>query len=91
MKNRYLVTKNIFEDYLILIKQNQQYVSYDIDKMIINKLNIKKIKDLKYLKINYLILDNLQIIEKEAYQDNTYNDYYLKIKLLNIIERIYNK
>ena len=88
MRNRYNIIKSIYEDYLILIKKGNHYLTLDIDKLIMDKLNIKKIINLKQKHINYLILDNLQIIEKQEYQNNKYNEYYLKIRFINFIERL---
>ena len=52
-----------------------------------NVCDKKKINKLKELHINYIILDNLEIIERN-YEDNKYEEYYLKYSLNNILDNI---
>jgi len=41
---------------------------------------------LKNKQINYLILDNLDIVEEYDYENNRYDEYYIKTKLTNVLE-----
>ena len=86
MKNRYKFAKMLYQDYVILILKNKKLYTFDNNKLI----DFKYINKLKKLHINYLILDNLDIIKKE-YSDNKYLEYYLKYKLKEILKIIYNK
>ena len=46
---------------------------------------------LKYFKkyrINYIILDNLEIIEKQEFKENRYDEYLIKTYLKKIIVKI---
>ena len=52
-----------------------------------NVRNKKKINKLKELHINYIILDNLEVIERN-YEDNKYEEYYLKYSLNSILDNI---
>ncbi len=52
-----------------------------------NDILFKDLNKLKKLHINYVILDNLDIIKKE-YKDNKYLEYYLKYILNNILNNI---
>ena len=57
-----------------------------------NTLFYSLIEDFNYLKrklnnINYIILDNLDIIVKKEYENNYYLNYYFKVNLINILER----
>lgn len=89
MYNRYREIKNIYKDYLIFIKrENGDYKLFDKDKQIFDYLNLKKINFLKIYEINYLILDNLDIIEKYEYENNKYYEYYIKVLLINTIKNI---
>ena len=89
MYNRYREIKNIYNDYIIFIKRkNKDYKLYSIDKKIFEYLNLKKINFLKIYEINYLILDNLDIIEKYEYENNKYYEYYIKVLLINTIKNI---
>lgn len=81
MKERYEVIKKLYPNYLILLVKNNKYITFNEDKLIYNYLNKKLIN------INYIILDNLEIIDKKEYENNNYMYYYLKVKLINAIER----
>ena len=58
MKERYNVLKHIYQNYLILLIKNNKYYTFDEDKLIFNYLK-RKLNN-----INYIILDNLDIIVK---------------------------
>ena len=89
MYNRYREIKNIYNDYIIFIKRkNKDYKLYKIKKKIFEYLNLKKINFLKTYEINYLILDNLDIVEKYEYENNRYYEYYIKVLLTNTIKNI---
>ena len=81
MKERYNVLKHIYQNYLILIIKNNKYYTFDEDKLIFNYLK-RKLNN-----INYIILDNLDIIVKKEYENNYYLNYYFKVNLINILER----
>ena len=83
MKERYEVIKKLYPNYLILIIKNNKYYTFDEDKLIFNYLN----RNLNKYEINYIILDNLDIIVKKEYENNNYLNYYFKINLINILER----
>jgi len=53
-------------------------------------IDFKKINKLKELHINYIILDNLEVTEIK-YEDNNYEEYYLKDKLNNILDNILDR
>lgn len=88
MFNRYGEIKNIYKNYLILIKKGKKYVTIGVDKKILKILDIQDIKYLKSRCVNYLILDNLDIIEKYECENNRYDEYYIKCKLINIVNYI---
>ena len=81
MKERYNVLKHIYQNYLILLIKNNKYYTFYEDKLIFNYLK-RKLNN-----INYIILDNLDIIVKKEYENNNYLNYYFKINLINILER----
>ena len=88
MKNRYRIIKELYPNYLILIKKNNKLISAEIDKEIINYLKIKKFRYLKKRKINYLILDNLNIIKIHDYKNDNYETLYMKVSLLKIVKKL---
>ncbi len=83
MKERYEVIKKLYPNYLILLIKNNKYYTFDEDKIIFNYIN----RNLNRYEINYIILDNLDIIVKKEYENNNYLNYYFKINLINILER----
>lgn len=84
MKERYLVIKKLYKDYVILIKnKNNNYISFDEDGKIINYFGIKD--------VNTIYLNNLEIEEKYKYENNKYNELYLKVKIIEILEALCKK
>lgn len=73
MKERYLVIKKLYKDYVILIK----------DKKIIHNFGIKD--------VNTIYLNNLEIEEKYEYENNKYNEIYLKVKIIEMLEALCKK
>lgn len=88
MYNRYYELKNLYKDYLIIIKNKNKYKLYDKDREIYTFLNVKNHKYLKKYKINFIFLDNLDIIELHKYEDNKYLEYYAKCSLINTFKDI---
>src|SRR5574344_484532 len=88
MKNRYLVIKRLYPNYLILIK-NKHYkdISLYKDANILKFIKYKRLHDLERRCINYLILNNLEIEKIKDYQNkNKYETFLLKSSIIKIIE-----
>ena len=84
MKESYLIIKKGYKDYVILIKdKNNNYISFDKDEKIINYFGIKD--------VNTVYLNNLEIEEKYEYENNKYNELYLKVKIIEILEVLCKK
>mgnify|MGYP000195191815 FL=1 len=84
MKERYLVIKKLYKDYVILIKEkNNNYISFDEDEKIIHYFSIKD--------VNTIYLNNLEIEEKYEYENNKYNELYLKVKIIEMLEVLCKK
>lgn len=83
MKERYEVIKKLCPNYLILLIKNNKYYTFYEDKLIFNYIN----KNLNKYEINYIILNNLDIIVKKEYENNNFLNYYFKVNLINILER----
>ena len=84
MKERYLIIKKLYKDYVILIKdKNNNYISFDEYEKIIHYFGIKD--------VNTIYLNNLEIEEKYEYENNKYNELYLKVKIIEILEVLCKK
>ena len=89
MINRYEFTKNIYKDYIVLIMKNKNYYSFDKDKRILDYINFdNKLYLLKKYSINFIVLDNLEILSINNYEINNYYKYlymsYIKDVLLEV-------
>ncbi len=83
MNERVSILKKLYPNYLILIKDKDKIKFVGIDKLIIDTFGLKKLKN-----VNKLLLDNLDIKILEEYDNNSYEDYYLKIRLIEIIKEL---
>lgn len=83
--NRYSFTKKVYPDYVVLLVRKGKYYSYGSDRKILEYIKFKnKTSILRKKKINYLVLDELDIIEKYEYLENEL-DRYLYLICMNII------
>lgn len=83
MNERVNILKKLYPNYLILVKDKDKIKFVGIDKLIVDTFGLKKLKN-----VNKLLLDNLDIKILEEYDNNSYEDYYLKIKLIGIIKEL---
>lgn len=85
MFNRYSFTKGIYGDYLVIIKRKNRYYSFGNDKGILDYIGFRgKLYILKRYGINYIILDDLEIIDMGNFIINNYYRYLY----LSYIKRI---
>ncbi len=81
IKTRYKFVKSLYKDYIIIIKTKKSYHIPNEEFDIIKPFKGKKGKLIDFLQaqhINYLIIDNMEIISKRTYEDNKY--YEIKNK-----------
>lgn len=89
MINRYKFTKNIYSDYLVIIYRLGNYYSFSYDNDILKYIKFKgNTNIIKRKRINYLILNNLDIIEINSYKDNKYENYLKIICIIKVINCI---
>ena len=87
MKNRYDFIKNIYKDYIIFIVKKDKYYTFKNDELICKCFNVSFNNISKY-NLNYLVLDNLDIVEIKEYDNNKYYEYLIKSILIKIIENV---
>ena len=82
MFTRYKFIKKLYPNYLVIIKYNDKFKSFRMVGLLLNYLiDNNKIKKLK---INYVIVNNLDIIDiKDYLNDNYYR--YIKVSYLNMV------
>ena len=90
--NRYKFTKNIYPDYIVLLTRKNKYITFDIDLKLIDYLEVDEdLTILDKLHINYLVLDDLEIINIKSYKDNNYDKYCLGLIINKVVKKIGNK
>ncbi len=79
MKNRYL-----------FFIEKKKLKTYDIDTNILSLVKTKDniLQTLDKEQINYIIVDNLDIIESKKYINNSYGLYKKKAKLVKLIYKV---
>lgn len=85
-KNRYLFLKRTYLNTIIIFKCNNNYITINEDKELLNYLNIKNYKELNNKHINYILIDNLEIKEHKIFYNNKYLLYYQKYRLNKLIK-----
>ena len=89
MRSRYEFTKNLYKDYIVLIYKEKKYYSFDSDKRILDYIDFNnKLYKLKKYSINFIVLDDLEIIGMANYKDNNYNKYLYISYIKDILIRI---
>ena len=86
--------KRLYKDYLLLFIKKDKLLSFNIDNRIISILSSSSNNILEVLttnSINYIIVDNLDIIEIKTFTNNSYNLYKKKSYLIALSNIIINK
>ena len=88
MKNRYLFLKRLYPNFIIIMLSKKEYVTFGMDNMMIKFLNMNSRAMMVYY-INYLIIDNLEIVKKVEFTDNQYNHIKRKVELVKLYFYVY--
>ena len=90
MKNRYLFFRSIYKEYIIFFIEKKKLKTYDIDTNILSLVKTKDniLQTLDKEQINYIIVDNLDIIESKKYINNSNGLYKKKAKLVKLIYKV---
>ena len=87
--NRYSFTKDVYSNYIILLKRKNRYYSYSIDRKVLDYIKFKdKTYILRKKHINYLVLDELDIVEKYEYSDNQLDKYIYLVNMKKVLNEI---
>lgn len=88
MKNRYLFLKRLYPNFIIIMLSKKEYVTFGMDNMMIKFLNMNS-RAMMACHINYLIIDNLEIVKKVELTDNQYNHIKRKVELVKLYFYVY--
>ena len=87
--NRYSFTKEVYPDYVVLLLKKDKYYSYGKDRKVLEYIKFNnKTSILRKKKINYLVLDELDIVERYEYMNNQIDKYMCLVRLKKILEEI---
>ena len=94
MKNRYIFFRRLYKDYLLLFTMKRKLIAFNVDYKIISILvgpgdDVTEILDAN--NINYIIIDNLDILEKKCFINNNYNLYKKMAHLITISNKLIDK
>lgn len=90
-RNRYVFIKRTYPKNIVLFLKKGKYISYGLDKEFLKYLRFKKINDLNYWHINYLILENMQILEHKTFANNTYDFRYYQFRMMVLLNMLKEK
>lgn len=92
MFTRYKFIKKLYPRSLVIIKSNDKYKSFRKDGVlldyIIDNFNLNKISKFK---INFIIVENLDIIEEKEFVDNNYYKFIKVAYLSKVLIEIKNR
>ena len=86
LKTRYKFVKKLYSDYIIIFRKKDYNYIYDYEFLNLFKDKISIINKLNKYYINYIIINNMKIINKKVFPNNKYNYYkkrYILYKILN--------
>lgn len=87
LKNRYLFFKRMYPSTLIIFEnKKKQLTTMSLDFLMFKQFD-KNLRLIKNKNIDYMLIDNLTIIEKSFYLNNEYDKYYK----ISLIKRILDK
>ena len=88
-KNRYVFIKRTYPNTVVIFKnKDNKYIGYSEQKEFLEYLKFKKLNNLNKLKINYIVISNMQILEHVKFDDNKYELYYARYNLFKLVNFI---
>lgn len=83
---RYAFLKNSFKNSVVFLEKNNKLKTYD--KEFLKFIKYKNLKSLDKLKIDYIVVNNMTIIEHKKFDKNKYQLYYARFRLYKLIKSI---
>ncbi len=87
-KNRYIFIKRTYPKSVVVFIKKGKYVSYGLDKEFLKYWHFKKINDLNYWHINYLVVENMQILEHKEFLNNSYDFRYYQFRMMMLLNKL---
>ncbi len=88
-KNRYVFIKRTYPNTMIIFKNSKnKYIGYREQKEFLKYLQFKRLNNLSKLKINYIVISNMQILEHKTFEENNYELYYARFSLFKLVNYI---
>jgi len=88
-KNRYVFIKRTYPNTMVIFRnKDNKYVGYSEQKEFLEYLKFKQLNNLSKLKINYIVISNMQILEHVTFDDNKYELYYARFNLFKLVNYI---
>ncbi len=88
IKTRYKFIKKLYREYIIIFRKNNYNYIYNHEFLSLFKDKINIINKLNKYHINYIIIDNMKIVDIIMFMDNKYNSYKNKYIIYKILEDI---
>lgn len=88
-KNRYVFIKRTYPNTIVIFKNNNnKYIGYSNQKEFLEYLKFRQLNNLSKLKINYIVISNMQILEHVTFDNNKYELYYARFNLFKLVNYI---
>ena len=88
LKTRFIFLKRLYLEYVIIFKINRKLYVYGNDLKIIRYFKLNNIiNTLNKYGVNYIIIDNLNIVVKKEFNYNKYLELLYKTILIYLIEK----
>lgn len=88
LKTRFIFLKRLYLEYVIIFKINRKLYVYGYDLKIIRYFKLNNIiNTLNKYGVNYIIIDNLNIVVKKEFNYNKYLELLYKSILIYLIEK----
>lgn len=85
-KNRYVFIKRTYPNTVVIFKnRNNKYIGYSNQKDFLKYIEFKRLNNLSKLKINYIVISNMQILEHKTFEENNYELYYARFSLFKLV------